>query len=114
MTQVLVVDDEILIRELLSESLSGEGYQVVGAENGNVGLEVARQERPDIILLDVLMPVMDGFHMLRELRVNPLTRHVPVVLLTTLPPDEGESIGIQLGVSHYLTKPWDTNELFLT
>ena len=114
MMRVLVVDDEVYIRELLVGSLSGMGYQVDEAANGDVCLEMARRNRPDLILLDVLMPVMDGFDVLRELRKGPATKNMPVILLTSLPPDEGETVGMQLGASHYLTKPWDAGDLALS
>lgn len=106
MTKVLLVDDEKGIREILEDILIKRGYEVIEAKDGSEGIEKACQERPDIILLDVIMPVMDGFEVLGKLRENPATESVPVILLTALSAARGESAGMRSGVTHYLTKPW--------
>ena len=106
MTKVLVVDDERNVRELLVDTLVDSGYEVVEAENGAEALELARHEWPDVILLDVMMPVMDGFEVLRSLKESTGTESIPVILLTVLSAAKGELTGMALGVNHYLTKPW--------
>ena len=74
----------------------------------------ACEELPDLILLDVMMPGMDGFEVLEIIRENPATEAIPVVMLTALPPEEGERDGMTLGVTHYITKPWDPETIELT
>ena len=106
MAKVLVAEDERDIRELLVDILFDAGFDVVVAENGVAALEKVGQEQPDIVLLDVGMPVMDGFQVLRELRADPATESMPVVLLTAMPAAVGEAQGLRLGVLHYVSKPW--------
>ncbi len=105
-TRVLVVDDERGIRELLGDILGNAGFDVIQAASGSAGLQQAWREGPDVIVLDLIMPNMDGFEVLTQLRRSPSTQDVPVVLLTALPPEKGEYRGMKLGVSHYLAKPW--------
>ena len=114
MPKVLVVEDVPDIRLLLVETLADAGFQVIQAGDGMVALEKASHERPDVVLLDVMMPVMDGFEVLGRLREDPATRHIPVVMLTSLSALEGEKRGMDLGVTHYLTKPLDLGVLGAT
>lgn len=114
MTRILVAEDEKQIRALLVDTLVDAGYEVIASEDGSAALENARDSRPDLILLDVMMPVMDGFAVLEGLRESPLTENIPVVMLTALPASEGEHEALQMGVKHYLSKPWEPEELELT
>ena len=107
MATILVADDDQNIRDLLVDTLTDAGYAVIGVRNGGAALEIAFQHPPDLIVLDVMMPVMDGMEVLRRLRGNPYTKCLPVILLTVLPAARGERIGMSLGVSHYITKPWE-------
>ncbi len=107
MTKVLVVEDEADIRDLLVDTLVDGGFDVVSAEDGGRGLEMVTRERPDVVPLDVWMPVMDGFHVLERLREDAATRDVPVILLTAMPAWQGEAAGNRLGVKHYLSKRFD-------
>ena len=84
MTKALVVEDERDIRQLLVDNLFDFGYDVLESRDGGEAVQMASQELPDLILLDVMLPVMDGFKVLRELRENPLTEAIPVILLTVL------------------------------
>jgi flagellar protein FlaH len=111
---VLVAEDEPDIRQLLVDTLADAGFDVIEAGDGGMALEKARQERPDVVLLDVMMPVMDGFEVLGKLRQDPITRRIPVVMLTALSASEGERLGMELGVTHYLTKPLDHGVLEAT
>lgn len=111
MTRVLVVDDERNIREVLIRTISRWGYEVIEAERGAEALEKVRHEAPDIILLDVSMPQMDGFEVLKRLREDPATRAMPVVLLTTFSHRQGEIVGMRLGVNHYIVKPCEPDVL---
>jgi archaellum biogenesis ATPase FlaH/DNA-binding response OmpR family regulator len=107
MATVLVVDDEWDIRELLVDTLLDAGLEVIEAGDGESALERAVHDHPDLVLLDVWMPGMDGFEVLGKLRANPQTQNLPVVILTAMPASEGEKAGLDMGVTHYLNKPWE-------
>ena len=117
MMKVLVAEDEQDSRDLLVGALAEAGYAVIEAEDGGMAFEKACEERPDLILLDVMMPVMDGFEVLSRLRSlereDPLVAAIPVILLSALSAAEGEQTAIRLGAQHYITKPWDPNLLEL-
>lgn len=89
---ILVIEDEVDLREAMMDALNEEGYQVTGAENGQVGLEVALREHPDMILLDLMMPIMDGQEMFRRLREDAWGRNANVVILTAM--DDVGNIGL--------------------
>jgi DNA-binding response OmpR family regulator len=89
---ILVIEDEVDLREAMMEALHEEGYMVTGAENGKVGLETALREHPDMILLDLMMPIMDGQEMFRRLREDEWGRTANVVILTAM--DDVNNIGL--------------------
>ena len=107
MATVLVVDDERDIRALLTTLLSNVGYDVMEAADGLAATEMACQEQPDVILLDVSMPALDGLEVLKRLRGDPITRSIPVILVTALPglKTDYDPIG-EFGYTTYITKPW--------
>jgi len=105
---VLVVDDEKATRELIGRSLQKEGLRVLSAGTGEEALRLAREERPDAISLDVLMPGMDGWTVLRALKGDPLTAGIPVVMVSML---DDRDIGYALGAADYLSKPVDREKL---
>ena len=107
MSKVLVAEDDRTTRLMVNRTLEKEGYAVIEARDGGAACKTAMAERPDVILLDLKMPVMDGFDVLRKLRRNPDTEGTPVIILTAVPPEEGEPIGDTLGVRNYITKPLD-------
>ena len=107
MATVLVVDDEWDIRELLVDTIIDIGLDVIEAADGTSALERVKRDHPDVILLDIWMPGMDGFGVLEQLKNDPETAAIPVVLLTAMPATEGEISGMDLGVTHYITKPWE-------
>ena len=107
MTKVLVAEDDRHIRGLLVDIAFDAGYDVIEARDGAEALKLVAEERPDIILLDVWMPLMDGFEVLTKLRGDPVTKGTPVIFLTVLPAVRGELRGMDLGVHHYITKPWE-------
>ena len=111
MTKVLVADDEQCTRDLLVDTLMEAGYDAIEAEDGGVAFDKACHEQPDIILLDLLMPVMDGFEVMRSLRSlgmeNPVASAIPVILVTGLSAEEGEQAAMALGARHYIAKSWD-------
>lgn len=104
---VLVVDDDPVTRSILSRTLEEKGHQVTTAEDGPQALELVRSEAVDVILLDVLMPKMDGYQMLERLKADPKLRHIPVIMVTGLD-DIGSAVRcIELGADDYLSKPID-------
>ena len=108
MKTILVVDDKANVRTLMREYLTAEGFQVVTAENGQTALYTARQEKPDLILLDIMMPEMDGFAFIRAFRKESET---PVILLTAKLEESDKVIGLELGADDYITKPFGMREL---
>jgi len=106
--RILVVDDEERILNFLSTKLKASGYEVLTAGNGREGLEQAQAQEPDLIVLDLLMPKMDGLEMLKELRTF---SSVPVIILTAKGADTDRIKGLQLGADDYLPKPFNPDEL---
>jgi flagellar protein FlaH len=107
----MVVDDEPIVREVINRLMTRAGHEVVEASNGSEALEIVGHESIDIILMDVSMPVMDGFETLRRLRANPLTEDLPVIMLTTVDAAIGEKDALDLGVEHYISKPLESGVL---
>ena len=112
--KVLLAEDDRMTRLIASSSLVKDGYQVVEVDNGGTAYDKAISEQPDIILLDVQMPVMDGFEVLKKLRAHPSTVATPVILLTAMPADQGEIAAWEMGACHYITKPWEPEVLEAT
>ncbi|HEX8231721.1 MAG TPA: PleD family two-component system response regulator [Caulobacteraceae bacterium] len=110
--RILVVDDVEANVRLLDAKLSAEYYQVLTAPDGPTALRIAAAEKPDIILLDVMMPGMDGFQVCRRLKEDPATRHIPVVLVTALDGRSDRITGLEAGADEFLTKPIDDVMLF--
>ncbi len=110
--RILVVDDVEANVRLLEAKLTLEYYEVLTAGDGSTALQVAHDERPDIILLDVMMPGMDGFETCRRLKADPVTRHIPVVLVTALDGREDKLKGLDAGADDFVTKPIDDVILF--
>jgi len=110
--RVLVVDDSLPNRKLLEARLQEEYFEVLGAASGAEAITLAQRWSPDIILLDVLMPVMDGFEACRRLKAQPSTAHIPVVMVTSLN-DQSERVrGLDAGADDFLVKPVDQATLF--
>lgn len=108
MTSVLLVDDEKMITDPLVRALTQVGYQVMVANNGRDGLTLAREKQPDVVVLDVMMPQMDGWDVCRALRQDST---VPILMLTALGDEVDRILGLELGADDYLTKPFSTREL---
>jgi signal transduction histidine kinase/serine phosphatase RsbU (regulator of sigma subunit) len=107
---VLVVDDNADIRQYISENLSGQ-YRILEAENGQVGLDIAKQVRPDLIVTDVMMPVMDGYELCRKVRAHKQLQRTPIIMLTAKATDEMRVEGLEIGADEYLSKPFNVREL---
>jgi len=108
---VLVVDDEDMIRSVLRLTLVHAGYDVTEAENGEDALSKVQEERPDLILLDVMMPGMDGFAVCEQLRQSPDTAGLPIIMLSARSDSRSRQEGRRVGATKYLTKPVEANKL---
>lgn len=109
--KILVVDDERHIVRLVQVNLERAGYEVVTAYDGEEALQKVREERPDLIVLDIMMPKMGGFEVMKHLKADPTTRDIPVIMLTAKAQDADVFRGWQSGVDCYLTKPFNPLEL---
>ena len=110
--RVLVVDDVATNRLLLRAKLSSAYYDVVVAENGTQALEMARGEQPDMVMLDVMMPDMDGFQVCKTLKAAEETAHIPVIMVTALDTPEERIRGLEAGADDFLSKPFNDLALF--
>lgn len=109
---ILIVEDEIDLRQLLKKKLSNEGFNILEADNGEMGLQTALSQHPDIILLDIIMPIMDGLSMLKELRQNEWGKGVTVIILSNLSEAEKVDAGMQKNVYDYLVKSdWEPDDI---
>ena len=111
MTNVLVIDDEAPIRLLCRVNLEAEGMRVLEAADGDTGLQTARDERPDVILLDVMMPGRNGWEVAEELLADDRTNRIPIIFLTARAEVKDRAKGIDLGGVDYVTKPFNPVEL---
>lgn len=111
MTKILIVEDEETIRKLERINLEMEGYEVVEAASGEEGLEVAKRENPDIVLLDVMLPGIDGFEVCRQLRA--MEREVGIIMVTAKNQDIDKIEGLEAGSDDYISKPFNPRELTL-
>jgi len=109
--KILAVDDERHIVRLVEVNLQRAGYEVVTAYDGREALEKVKSENPDLVVLDVMMPYMDGFEVLKNLKADPSTADIPVIMLTAKAQDADVFRGWQSGVDCYLTKPFNPMEL---
>ncbi len=105
--RVLVVDDDPVIQNLLRVNFEMEGYQVIVAADGVEGLERSKRDRPDIIVLDVMMPRMDGLTVARRLKGDPATARIPILLLSAKAQEADLRAGEEAGADDYVTKPFD-------
>lgn len=104
MTKILLVEDDEMLHDMYTQKFKTHGYDVVSAYNGVEGVKLAEAEQPSLILLDVIMPKMDGFVALKKIRKNPSTVNIPVILLTNLGQEEDVKKGKELGADDYFIK----------
>lgn len=109
--KILVVDDEEHVVAAIVTNLQLEGYEVIPAYNGTEALELVREEKPDLVVLDVMMPEMNGWEVLQSLKTDPATEDLPVIMLTALSQDRDIERGWELEANAYLTKPFDPAKL---
>ena len=111
MSKVLIVEDEANIRQLVKYNLEKESFQVLEAEDGLLGLRLGKAEKPDLVLLDLMLPQMDGLEVCRSLKGNPATAALPIIMLTAKSEEIDKVIGLELGADDYMTKPFSPREL---
>jgi DNA-binding response OmpR family regulator len=111
MTTILAIEDERDVRENLQEILELEGFDVLTAENGKVGLKMAIEQKPDLIICDVMMPELDGYGVIAALRQNPIAIEIPFIFLSAKCTNEDRDKGLRLGANDYLTKPFTPKDI---
>ncbi|HPZ43843.1 MAG TPA: response regulator transcription factor [Bacillota bacterium] len=111
MPRILVVDDEKNILELVRFNLEREGYEVLTCLDGARALELARSEKPDLIVLDVMLPEISGLEVCRELHQDPATRKIPIIMLSARADELDRVLGLEMGADDYVTKPFSPREL---
>ena len=109
--KILVVDDEIYIVHILDFSLGMEGYEVLTALDGEQAVEKARAEHPDLIVLDIMMPKLDGYETCKILKAGDDTKNIPVILLSAKGRNVDQKIGFEVGADDYITKPFSPGKL---
>lgn len=109
--RILVVDDSVTILEMIKSMLVSNGYEVLTASDGAEALEVARAESPDLILLDVMLPKLDGYRVCRLLKFDQKYRSIPIIMLTAKTEEQSMATGIRTGADQYLTKPVEPERL---
>jgi DNA-binding response OmpR family regulator len=111
MARILIVEDEASIFKLVSFRLQHLGHEVIWVQDGGQALEAAREQSPDLILLDVMIPVYDGFQVLKKLKADPVTQLIPVIMLTARGHEKDVVAGIEGGADDYVVKPFSFPEL---
>ncbi|MBN1267500.1 MAG: response regulator transcription factor [Anaerolineales bacterium] len=110
---ILVVDDDEIVARTIERSLRAGGFQVSVVHSGVEALQTARRNHPDLLVLDVLMPGMDGYEVCRQIRKDPILEELPVLFLTAKGKEEDRIMGLRAGADDYLSKPFNLDELFL-
>ncbi|MDR1677704.1 MAG: response regulator [Deltaproteobacteria bacterium] len=109
--RILIVDDDELIHKLLGAILQKAGFECLDALSGREGLDIAKQEKPELIILDIMMPEMDGFEVMRALKSNPITSSVPVIFLSGKFHNREKAMARELGAADFMEKPFERSEL---
>ncbi|OGF98139.1 MAG: hypothetical protein A2Z06_05160 [Candidatus Glassbacteria bacterium RBG_16_58_8] len=112
--KILVVDDEPNIVRMLESRLKASGYEVITASNGLEALNTARSEKPDLIILDIMLPEMDGYKVCAMLKYDIEHSRIPIIMLTARAHESDRKLGAELGVQEYIVKPFDGKELMKT
>ncbi len=112
--KILVVDDELDMLMVIKLRLEASGFDVITATDGLEGLNAARKDNPDLIVLDIMLPKMNGYKVARFLKFDEEYRKIPIVMLTALGGEEDRNTGIETGADAYLTKPFETEQLLKT
>jgi CheY-like chemotaxis protein len=110
--RILIVDDERKNRDVLEVMLQAEGFHTLTAASGDEALAMVAEQRPDLILLDVMMPNMDGYQLANRLKGAPATSHIPIIMVTALDNRDARMLGMSAGVDRFITKPVDRVDLY--
>lgn len=110
MTRILIVEDEQILRETLAYNLSVEGYDVLTSDDGEEALEFIRNEVPDLVILDVMLPTLDGLTVCRRVRKDPVVAHIPIIMLTARGTEADKIDGLESGADDYIVKPFGLGE----
>ncbi len=108
---ILVIDDDRLIRDLIEAILNNNNYRIIKAESGVIGCNLAKEYIPDLIICDLMMPEVNGFDVLKFIRRNPNTKHIPLIILSIIEELETEQLLIELGANDYVIKNYGLNDL---
>jgi len=111
--KILTVEDDPDIRELLRYNLEKAGFRVILADQGEKALELAKSQHPDLILLDLLLPVMNGLEVCRQVKMDPMLQHVPIIMVTAKGEEMDRVVGLELGADDYVVKPFSVREVML-
>ena len=109
--KILIAEDSSTVRRLIAARLAVDGYEVIEAEDGHTALELVFSERPDLVVLDKVMPTLDGFEVVRAIREREETRNLPIVMLSDRVSEDDVLDGLDLGVDEYMPKPFSPHEL---
>jgi two-component system alkaline phosphatase synthesis response regulator PhoP len=108
---IAIIEDESNIVELVKYNLDRDGYHTLSANNGRKGLDLVRQELPDLVILDLMMPELDGISVCKQLRADPQTKNIPIIILTAKSEEADRVLGLEMGADDYVTKPFSPREL---
>lgn len=108
---IAIVEDEANIVELIKYNLDREGYKTISANNGRRGLELVKQELPDLVILDLMLPELDGLSVCKQLRSDSQTKSIPIIILTAKSEEADRVLGLEMGADDYVTKPFSPREL---
>src|SRR5664279_2955685 len=111
MKKILLIEDDSDLFALLKYNLEKEGFQMVGSQTGKGAVEFCRRERPDLIILDIMLPDSDGLEICKGVRANPEMAHIPVIFLTARASETDRIVGLELGANDYIVKPFFVREL---
>jgi DNA-binding response OmpR family regulator len=109
--KILIVDDEVDLVETVRFPLEMEGYRVLVSYNGEDALNQARKENPDLILLDLMLPKLDGYKVCRLLKFDDRYKHIPILMLTAKTQEKDKALGVETGANEYITKPFEMDDL---
>ncbi|MGB2864335.1 MAG: response regulator [Sedimentisphaerales bacterium] len=109
--KILIIEDDRDIVEMLDYNLKEEGYETISALNGEQGITLAGKERPDLIILDIMLPIIDGFEVCRILKNDDRVAHIPIIILSAKSQETDKVVGLELGADDYVTKPFSPREL---
>lgn len=110
MTKILIIEDETTLAETLAENLAEEGYETLRAADGESGLALIRSALPDLIVLDIMLPILDGLSICRIIRKDPNTQHIPIIMLTARGTEVDKIVGLESGADDYIVKPFGLGE----